>query len=132
MCHNSRMDRPPLKPVVWVASTKKDLQRLPDPVQDLFGFALYEAQRGGKHDRAKPLSGFGGAGVLEIVDDHDGDTYRAVYTVRFAQRLYVLHVFQKKSRHGISTPPADLRLIQTRLRQAEQEERAQTDQEPQP
>lgn len=79
------------------------------------GFALYLAQLGEKHRDAKPLKGFSGAGVLEIVDDHRGDTYRAVYTVKFADTVYVLHAFQKKSRKGISTPKQDLDLVKTRL-----------------
>ena len=82
------------------------------------GFALYFAQMGDKHDSAKPLKGFGGAGVLEVVEDHAGDTYRAVYTVRLAGTVYVLHAFQKKSKKGIATPRHDLDLIRERLRQA--------------
>jgi phage-related protein len=85
-----------MKPLEWIASSKKDLIAMPDPVQDNFGFALFQAQIGEKHDDAKPLKGFKGSGVLEIVDDFDGDTYRAVYTVRFAEVVYVLHVFQKR------------------------------------
>jgi phage-related protein len=80
---------------------------------------IYEAQKGNKHPSAKPLHSFGGAGVLEIVEDHDGDTYRAVYTVRLAGRVYVLHAFQKKSRHGISTPQAEIDRVKARLRKAE-------------
>ena len=79
------------------------------------------AQQGGKHDHAKPLRGFGGAGVLEIVEDHDGDTYRAVCTVRLAGRVYVLHAFQKKSKTGIETPKAEINLIKSRLKRAEKE-----------
>lgn len=82
------------------------------------GRALMVAQEGGKDLHAKPLKGFGGAGVLEMVDDHDGDTYRAIYTVRFADVVYVLHAFQKKSRRGIATPKQDLDLIRRRLRAA--------------
>ena len=84
------------------------------------GYALYVAQRGGKHRDAKPLSGFGGAGVVEIVTDHRGDTFRAVYTLRYAGRLFVLHAFQKKSKTGRETPRRDIELIKQRLRQAEQ------------
>ena len=80
---------------------------------------MYEAQKGNKHPSAKPLRGFGGAGVLEVVEDHDGDTYRAVYTVRLAGRVYVLHAFQKKSKHGIATPKAEMDLVERRLREAE-------------
>jgi len=82
-----------LKPVVWIGSTRKELGAFPEPVKDLVGYALYVAQQCGKHPDAKPLRGFGGAGVLEVVGDHRGDTYRAVYTVRLAGRVYVLHAF---------------------------------------
>jgi|SRR5579863_583741 phage-related protein len=115
---------PDIRPVAWLGSSKADLSVFPDEVKDSIGFALYVAQQGGKHRTAKPLRGFGGAGILEIVDDFDGDTYRAVYTVRFAGRVYVLHVFQKKSKSGIKTPKAELNLIQSRLRRAEEEHRA--------
>lgn len=102
----------------WVGSSLKDLRKLPDDVQDVVGYALYLAQIGGKHDDAKPLRGFGGAGVLEVVEDHDGDAYRAVYTVKFASAVYVLHVFQKKSTRGARTPQPDLDLIRQRLADA--------------
>jgi phage-related protein len=115
---------PDIRPVAWLGSSKADLSVFPDEVKDSIGFALYVAQQGGKHRTAKPLRGFGGAGIFEIVDDFDGDTYRAVYTVRFAGRVYVLHVFQKKSKSGIKTPKAELNLIQSRLRRAEEEHRA--------
>jgi phage-related protein len=88
------------------------------------GFALYLAQQGGKHRDAKPLSGFGGAGVLEVVADSSGSTYRAVYTVRLAGRVYVLHSFQKKSKRGIETPKAEINLIKSRLKRAEEEHAA--------
>ena len=97
---------PDIRPVAWIGSSKADLSAFPEEVKDSIGFALYVAQQGGKHRDAKPLRGFGGAGILEIVDDFDGDTYRAVYTIRFAGRVYVLHVFQKKSKAGIKTPKA--------------------------
>jgi phage-related protein len=84
-------------------------------------FALYEAQLGGKHYSAKPLRGFGGSGILEVVDDYDGSTYRAVYTVRLHGRIYVLHAFQKKSKTGIKTPQSEINLIRSRLRRAEEE-----------
>jgi phage-related protein len=109
-----------MKPLEWIASSKKDLIAMPDPVQDNFGFALFQAQIGEKHDDAKPLKGFKGSGVLEIVDDFDGDTYRAVYTVRFAEVVYVLHVFQKKSKRGIATPKQDIELIEQRLKTAQE------------
>jgi phage-related protein len=112
-------DKPSLKRVVWVGSSRRDLRALPDAVQDRVGYALYIAQRGGKHQDAKPLKGFGGAGVMEVVTDYRGDTFRAVYTVRFADAVYVLHVFQKKSKRGRKTPQQDERLIEQRLREAE-------------
>jgi len=83
------------------------------------GYALYLAQNGNKHPKAKPLSGFGGAGVLEVVDDFDGDTYRAVYTVRFAESIYVLHTFQKKSRSRIATLPQEIATVRARLKTVE-------------
>ena len=107
------------KPVSWIGSSYKDFREFPDPVQDAMGYALYQAQIGLKHDSAKPLKGFGGAGVLEIVANHVGDTFRAVYTVKFATAIYVLHAFQKKSKSGIKTPTEDLDLIQRRLKAAE-------------
>jgi phage-related protein len=108
-----------LKPVEWVASSYKDFVAFPDTVQDAMGFALYVAQTGGMPRSAKPLKGFGGAGVLEIVEDHRGDTYRAVYTVRFENAVYVLHAFQKKAKKGIATPKGDLELVQRRLTAAQ-------------
>ncbi|MDD5272606.1 MAG: type II toxin-antitoxin system RelE/ParE family toxin [Methylovulum sp.] len=92
------------KPLFWIGSSLNDLKDCPDEVQDFVGYALHWAQRGGKSPDAKPLQGFGNAGVIEIVDDFDGNTYRAVYTVRFPKAVYALHVFQKKSRKGIATP----------------------------
>lgn len=112
--------RSSLKPLCWVGSSRRDLLSLPDPVVDFFGFALYLAQDGRKHEQAKPLSGFGSAGVLEVVEDWNRGTYRAVYTVRFEIAVFVLHVFQKKSKRGAATPKADLDLIRERLRAAEQ------------
>ena len=109
-----------MKPLFWVGSSKRDLQALPDEVSDIFGYALYLAQIGKKHQQAKPLKGFGSAGVLEIIDDWKGNTYRAVYTVRFAGAVFVLHVFQKRSKRGIATPTGDMGLIRERLRAAEQ------------
>ena len=92
---------------------------MPDEVKSHMGYALYVAQLGGKHRDATPLKGFGGAGVLEVVKDHRGDTFRSVYTVRIAGAVYVLHVFQKKSKSGSATPKTDLNLIEARLREAE-------------
>ncbi len=96
---------------------------LPASVQSVFGFALHLAQSGLKHDQAKPLKGFSGAGVLEVVEDFDGDTYRAVYTVRYPSGVYVLHCFQKKAKSGIATPKPDLDKIQDRLKAVEEFER---------
>lgn len=112
------MSEPSPRPV-WVGSSLEDLKAFPAPVQRFMGFALRAAQEGGKHPDAKPLKGFGGAGVLEVVDDHDGDTFRAVYTVRFSDAVYVLHAFQKKSTRGIATPKREMDLIRRRLKEAE-------------
>lgn len=108
-----------MKVLDWVGASKRAFLRFPAAVKQRMGFALYLAQCGEKHDDAKPLRGFGGAGVLEVVEDHDGDTYRAVYTVRFAGVVYVLHAFQKKSKKGVATPQRELDLIKSRLRIAE-------------
>jgi phage-related protein len=116
-------EAPVAKPLRWVGDSRKQIQRFPEPVKDEIGHALWIAQRRGKHASAKPLKGFKGAGVLEVVEDFDGDTYRAVYTVRFASAVYVLHCFQKKSKKGIETPKADMNVILERLRAAEQDER---------
>lgn len=113
-------ERSELKPLYWVGSSKKDLLSLPEEVVDVFGYALYLAQIGEKHEQAKPLKGFGSAGVLEVVEDWQGDTYRAVYTVRFAAGVFVLHVFQKKSKRNSATPKAEMDLIRQRLKAAEQ------------
>jgi phage-related protein len=114
------MDRAPVqpKPLEWIGSSKKDLKALPDEVMDVFGYALFLAQTGRKHDQAKPLQGFGSAGVLEVVEAFRGNAYRAVYTVRFEERVFVLHVFQKKSKTGIATPKPDMDLIRERLKVA--------------
>jgi phage-related protein len=109
----------PLKPVVWMGSSRKDLKRFPDSVQHQVGYAIYVAQRGGKHRDAKVLTGFGGAGVLEVVEDFRGDTFRAVYTLKYSDSVYVLHAFQKKSKSGRETPRRDMELIEQRLREAE-------------
>jgi phage-related protein len=110
----------PLKPLYWVGSSKRDLQALPSAVIDTFGYALYLAQAGRRHRQAKPLQGFGSAGVLEVAEDWKGNTYRAIYTVRFARGVFVLHVFQKKSKAGIAMPKSDMELILARLKAAEQ------------
>jgi len=114
--------KPPaeLKPLAWVGSAKRDLLALPEEVIDTFGYALYVAQMGKKHEKAKALHGFGSAGILEIVEDWRGNAYRAVYTVRFSAAVFVLHVFQKKAKHGIATPRQDMELIRERLKLAEQ------------
>ena len=109
-----------IKLLHWESDSLKQLRTLLDDVQDVFGFALHLAQTGGKHEQAKPLRDFGSVGVLEVVDDHQGDTYRAVYTVKFANAVYVLHCFQKKSSNGIATPKPDMDLIRKRLNDAEQ------------
>jgi phage-related protein len=112
-----------LKPVAWVGSSKASLRKFPADVQDEIGHALLQAQLGGKHPSAKPLLGFGGAGVLEIVESHEGNTYRAVYTVRLSDAIYVLDVFQKKSTTGKKTPKNELYLIRQRLKAAEESSR---------
>ena len=114
------VDVPLFKPVIWVGSSRKALREFPEPVRDHVGYALYVAQKGGKHRDTKALSGFSGAGVVEIIKDFRGDTFRAVYTVRYAEAVYVLHAFQKKSKTGRETPRLDMDLIKQRLREAEQ------------
>jgi phage-related protein len=113
------IEQPPLKPVIWVGSSRRDLCEFPVPVQDHMGYALYVAQRGGKHRDTKTLTGFGGAGIVEVVKDFRGDTFRAVYTLRCAGAVYVLHAFQKKSKSGRETARRDIDLIKRRLREAE-------------
>ncbi len=109
------------KPVRWVGSSKDAVSRFPDEVRRRVGGALWDAQIGRKAPYAKPLRGFGDAAVLEAVDDNDGDTYRVVYTVRFAACVYVLHAFQKKSKRGIATPKAELDVIEQRLKRARED-----------
>ena len=109
-----------MKPLVWVATSLADLREFPDEVRQVIGYALYLAQVGQKHLDAKPLKGFGGAGVLEVVEDFDGNAYRAVYTVKLAGVVYVLHAFQKKSKKGIKTPLSELDKVRARLRIAEE------------
>ena len=108
-----------MKRLLWLGSAKKDLKAMPDDVQDTFGYALHQAQVGKRHEQAKPLKGFGSAGVLEVVEDSGGGTFRAVYTVKFGEAVYVLHCFQKKSTHGIAKPKPDMDLIRDRLKAAE-------------
>lgn len=107
------------KPLECIASSYKDLMALPPDVRRRFGYALSLAQMGDQDDVAKVLKGFGGAGVLEVIEDDAGGTYRAVYTVKFAEAVFVLHCFQKKSKSGISTPKADMDIIRARLKVAE-------------
>ena len=109
----------PRKQLVWIGGSKKDLIALPTYVRKFFGHALDFAQRGDRHDAAKVLKGFGGAGVLEVVEDNLGGTYRAVYTVKFEEAVFVLHCFQKKSKRGIATPREDMVIIRARLKVAE-------------
>lgn len=112
-------------PLDWIGSAKKDFLAFPDPVIDKMGFALGIAQLGGKHPHAKPWKGEDG-GVFEVVEDHSGDTYRAVYTVRFANVIYVLHAFQKKSTKGIATVATDIAMITARLRLAREDYQTRT------
>ena len=107
------------KPLEWIASSYKDLMALPVDVRRRFGYALPLAQMGDQDDAAKVLKGFVGAGVLEVVEDDVGGTYRAVYTVKFAEAVFVLHCFQKKSKRGIATPKGDMDIIRARLKVAE-------------
>ena len=109
-----------MKSLCWLGNSLKNLKEMPEDVQDGFGYALYLAQVGEKNRAAKPLKGFTGAGVLEVVEDCQGNTYRAVYTVRFSDSVYVLHVFQKKSKSGIATSKQDIDLIESRLKQAQE------------
>jgi phage-related protein len=108
------------KPIEWIGSSLKDLRTFPEEAKDVIGVALDVAQQGEKHESAKPLQGFGGAGVLEVIDDFDGDTYRAVYTVKLKGVVYVLHAFQKKSKKGISTPKEEIDLVKKRFKAAEE------------
>ena len=114
-----------LKPLDFVGSSREDLKEFPDDVKQDIGYALFEAQTGHMPAAAKPLKGFGGAGVLEIIERFDGDTYRAVYTVKFREVIYVLHCSQKKSKSGIRTPQQDIELIQRRLKAAQEDYNAQ-------
>lgn len=112
------------KPLYWIASTKRDLKKFPRDVMRVMGQGLDDAQWGGRHPDAKPFKGFKGAGVLEIVDDHAGDTYRALYTVRFAGVVYALHAFQKKAKKRIKTPKHEVDLIKRRYKVAAQHYKA--------
>ena len=112
-----------LKKLEFIGSSRDDLREFPEEVRQEIGYALFEVQMGSKPAEAKPLKGFGGAGVLEIIENYFGDTYRAVYTVKFAKAVYVLHCFQKKSKRGIKTPQQEVNLIKRRLSTAEEEYR---------
>src|SRR5499427_2148810 len=108
------------KPVEFVGSAQEDLRRLPKQVTYVFGYAIFLAECGKKHPDAKPLKGFGGAGVLEVVENYDGDTYRAVYTVKFEGVVYVLDAFQKKSKRGSELPKVNMERIKLRLKAAQE------------
>ena len=112
-----------LKPIRWIGTSLRDLRSFPRAVRIEIGHALFTAQEGGLDPATKPLRGFGGASVLEIVTSHQGNAWRAVYTVRFPDAIYVLHVFQKKSTKGIATPTRELDLIKRRLSEAERDHR---------
>jgi phage-related protein len=105
-----------VKSLIFVGDSHRVLREFPEPVQRQVGYALYQAQVGNKHPDAKVLKRF--AGVLEVVSDHRGDTFRTVYTVRLRRAVYVLHAFQKKSKHGIATPKSEIELVKQRLRRA--------------
>jgi phage-related protein len=125
-------ERTPRKALHWIGSSLDDLRAFPGVVRQTVGFALFQAQLGGKHVDAKPLKGFGGAGVLEVIDDNDGSTYRAVYTIRFRSAVYVLHAFQKKSKRGIATPQKELEKVERRLKVAAQHHKVNYEQEDEP
>ena len=110
-----------IRPVRWVAGSKDDLSDFPQDVKRRVGGGLWDAQLGLKAPFAKPLRGFGGGSVLEIIDDFEGNTYRAVYTVRFAHAIYVLHAFQKKSKRGAETPKREMDLVRDRLKLAQED-----------
>ena len=113
-------EAPDRKPLIWMGKSRKDICEFPDSVKGTIGHGLDIAQTGGKYEQAKPLKGFKGSGVLELVEDFDSDTYRAVYTVKFTEVVYVLHVFQKKSKTGIATPKQDIELIKDRFKLAQE------------
>ncbi len=113
-----------LRPLEFIGSSHKDLVAFPDEARQDVGHALYLAQKSERAPSAKVLKGFGGGGVVEIVEDHDGDTYRCVYTVRLEHAVYVLHAFKKKSKRGAETPKHDMDLIRSRLKEAKAQDRA--------
>lgn len=111
-----------MKELVWVGSSLDDLREFPEKVMDMIGYSLHEAQEGFKPKNAKPLTGIGG-GIMEIVADFDKNTYRAAYVVKIGDVIYVLHCFQKKSKHGIATPKQEIDLIKRRFNEAKQLEK---------
>jgi phage-related protein len=115
-----KVDLPEVKPLEWVGNSRRIVRGFPSEVKQTVGQALFAAQVGDKHDDAKPMKGFKGAGVVEIVEDHDGDTYRAVYTVKLKAVVYALHAFKKKSKKGIKTPKPELDIIKQRLKSAQE------------
>jgi len=117
---DKHIERRESKPLEWIGSSRDDLVAFPPAVRKAMGYGLYLAQIGDKAPLARPLKGFGGAGVVELIADHDGNAYRAVYTVKFADVVFVLHAFQKKSKRGSTTPLADIHLIKQRLMVAAQ------------
>jgi phage-related protein len=114
------MPRREPKPLIFVGTCLDDLSTFPAAVRRSMGFALHIAQLGGKHPSSSPLRGFGGAGVLEVIEDYDGRAFRVVYTVKFQDRIYGLHAFEKKSKRRIATPKTELDMIRRRLREAEE------------
>jgi phage-related protein len=112
------------RPLIWVGSSRRDVRAFPPEARRDIGYALYAAQNGEIDPSAKPLRGFGGAEVLEIVAQHRGNTWRAVYTVRYSEGIYMLHAFQKKSKRGIATPKREIELIRRRQAEAERIHRA--------
>ena len=121
--YHNRRRKPVAKPVRWVGSSRRDLKSFPRPVQREVGQALYAAQCGEEYPASKGLQGFGGRTVIEIRASYEGGTYRAVYTVRFQDAIYVLHAFQKKSKRGIATPEKEIELIRQRLAAAQKNHR---------
>lgn len=121
----------PIRLLRWIGSSRKDYREFPPEVQENFGFELFLAQTGQHPPSAKLLKGLG-SGVVEVIDDFDGDTFRAVYTVRFESAVYVLHSFKKKSKQGIKTPQSDIELIKRRLKDAAADDAARTKQESKP
>lgn len=113
-----------MKDLIFVADSHRVLAGFPEPVQRHVGFALYQAQMGARHIDAKPLKNIAG-GLMEVISDHRGDTFRTVYTVKLEKAVYVLHAFQKKSKHGIATPQSELELVKQRLKRAIEIDREQ-------